>query len=312
MADLQHHHRHHRHRGHHPHGHHPHAAPAVPAHPRVAASTPPPGEFGLWWEHVEAEMKEVYLAHAGRATELLRRWFDHDAPSPGTAYGVPAAAHRRAAGHRLGNLSMKYETGCIPGQEAKAAATVSGGVNDPGGRSYGAYQMTSTASSGAVVLEFLKNEGAPWAKGFAGLDPTAAGAFGTEWKRIAAAEPDTFFTAQHKFIERTHYQRVIARVLKDSKVDLATAGDAVHDVVWSMSVQHGRAAKVIETALGKVAGKGHPGERDYDRDLINAMYDAREAYVTKNDQAYLIKQRYVPERAAALRMLAGATAGGKP
>ncbi|MGI4877663.1 MAG: hypothetical protein ACRYG4_09280, partial [Janthinobacterium lividum] len=239
------------------------------------------------------------------------RWFGHDAPSPATVYGVKPAAPK-AAGHRLGNLSMKYETGCLPGHEAKAAATVSGGVDDPGGRSYGAYQMTSSAISGAVVREFLKNEGAPWAKGFAGLDPTAAGAFGAEWKRVAAAEPDAFFNAQHIFIERTHFDKAVAKILLDTKVDLGKAGDAVRDVIWSMSVQHGRAAKVIEDALGKVAGKGHPGERDYDRALINAMYDEREAYVTHNHQAYLIEQRYVPERAGALAMLDGGTAGGRP
>ena len=309
MSEL--HHRHHRRRGNHLHGHHPRGLPPAPAHPRVAASTPPPGEFSLWWEHLASEMKEAYLAHAGRATELLRRWFDHHAPSPGTAYGVPPTA-ARASGHRRGDPSMRYETGCVPGQEAKAAATVSGGVNDPGGRSYGAYQMTSTATSGAVVLEFLKHEGASWAKGFTGLDPTMAGAFETEWKRIAAAQPDAFFTAQHRFIERTHFNRVVARVQKDSKVDLTQAGDAVGDVIWSMSVQHGRAAQIIDSALGRVAGKGHPGERDYDRDLINAMYDEREAYVTRNHQAYLIKQRFVPERTAALHMVAGGGDRGRP
>jgi hypothetical protein len=305
------HHRHRGHRGHHHHGHPAHSLPSTAAHQRVAASTPPPGEIALWWDDVEHGLKAAYLAHAGEANALLDRWFGHDAPSPAAAHGLQPVAPK-TAGHRLGNLSMKYETGCVPGQEAKAAATVSGGVNDPGGRSYGAYQMTSTASSGAVVLEFLKHEGAVWAPAFARLDPTAAGAFGTEWKRAATAEPDTFFTAQHKFIERTHYNKAVAKVLAHTKVDLDTAGDAVRDVVWSMSVQHGRAAKVIETALGNVAGHGHPGERDYDRALINAMYDAREAYVTKNHQAYLIEQRYVPERAGALKMLDAVAVGGKP
>ena len=51
--------------------------------------------------------------------------------------------------HRLGNLSMKYETGFKPGQEAKACGVVSTGLigsgrADPGGKSYGAYQLSST------------------------------------------------------------------------------------------------------------------------------------------------------------------------
>ncbi|MBV8970949.1 MAG: hypothetical protein JO290_01520 [Sphingomonadaceae bacterium] len=301
----------HHHRRHYRHRHHatPHGPAHLPppAHPRVAASTPPPGEFALWWHEVEDELKAVYLAHAGRATDLLRRWFDHDAPAPGTAYGVPPPAPK-ATGHRLGNLSMQHETGHFPGEEAAAAATVSDGKGDPGGKSYGAYQLNSARAKGAVVLTFLREEGARWAPGFAGTDPTVAGAFEREWKRIAAAEPDAFFAAQHDFIKRSHYDRVVTKVLKEAKIDIDKGGDAVRDVVWSMSVQHGGAAKIVETALGKVAGMGHIGERDYDRTLINALYDAREAYVIKIKQPGLVK-RYKKERANALKMLDASGAG---
>jgi hypothetical protein len=281
----------------------PHA-PAPKTGAAVSHLTAPGDLPGLWWSEIRDEAhKAALLIHAGLPTMITRLiWGDHDiAPQPRRTGTEPSAA--AAPGHRLGNLSMKYETSCVPGQEGKAAATVSSGVNDAGGKSYGAYQMTSTADSGAVVLKFLKHEGAIWAAGFAGLDPTVRGGFEVEWKRVAALQPAQFFAAQHAFIERTHYDPVIASVLKTSKVDLSKAGDAVRDVIWSMSVQHGRAAKLANKAVGKVSGLGNPGEKAYDKALINALYDAREAYVDTPALKYLIKDRYVPERKAALKML---------
>ncbi|NMC34711.1 MAG: hypothetical protein GYA36_19990 [Veillonellaceae bacterium] len=56
---------------------------------------------------------------------------------------------------KLGALSQKYESNGDPGR-------VSSGVGDPGGVSYGAYQMTS--KGGGTVARFLKSDAAsPWA-----------------------------------------------------------------------------------------------------------------------------------------------------
>ena len=119
--------------------------------------------------------------------------------------------------HR-GGLSMIYETGYRPGQEAQAAARVSTGRGDRGGVSYGAYQLSSTQGQ---VQRFLRNEGGPWASRFTGLDPTVrGGAFGGTWTAIAAENPTDFFNAQHAYIERTHYDPVVARVLNQTGVDI--------------------------------------------------------------------------------------------
>ncbi len=211
--------------------------------------------------------------------------------------------------HRLGDLSMKYETGFKPGQEAKACAVVSTGLMgqgraDPGGKSYGAYQLASTVQGGQQVLAFLKFEGAPWADRFGHADPTRAGKFEAAWKAVAAELPEVFFTAQHDFIKRTHFDVMLAAVHRLTRVDLRPRGAAVCDALWSMSVQHGRAAQLVVATVEALRSRVPLEDASYDRALVNALYDRREAYVRALGLNDLVKNRYVPERRDALAMLA--------
>lgn len=300
-------HRHHRHHHHHIH------APAPAAH-AVANAVVPPTVPTPWWDRMTDAERIIAIIHDGLSSlwtsEIMPQ---HNAPPLARRAGIEPLAATGA--HRLGGLSMFYETGCHPGQEGKAAATVSSGRGDAGGKSYGAYQFNSTTATGAVVKTFLAaTEGSPWAAGFIGLDPVLAGAFETEWKRIAAAQPAEFFTAQHKFIERTHYRPVVAKVLKETKVDVDLGGAAVRDVVWSISVQHGRAARLVAASVRALAGQGHPGEKAYDRLLIVDLYARRAKYVTDNgiDNLASILARYKSEEKEALAMLNTVGAGGPP
>ncbi|MEH3120653.1 MAG: LysM peptidoglycan-binding domain-containing protein [Sphingomonas phyllosphaerae] len=224
-------------------------------------------------------------------------------PAAGTQAAAPPTGGAPAmGGGRLGNLSMKYETGYAPGQEGAAAAKVSSGIGDPGGKSYGAYQLTSSASSGAQVKKFLANEGAAWATRFDGLDPTKPGAFEQTWKAVAAEQPAAFFKAQHDYIERTHYSPVADRA-RAAGLDLSTQPQAVRDAVWSMSVQHAGASRIVATALDSLPQGGASGARD----IIDAFYDARSAYVKDVAMPAQTRQslldRYVAERRDALAML---------
>ena len=212
--------------------------------------------------------------------------------------------------HRLGDLSMKYETGFAPGAEARACAVVSTGLlghgrADPGGKSYGAYQLASTVQAGQQVLAFLRGEGARWAERFAGTDPTRPGRFEAAWHTVAAAEPERFFAAQHAFIRRTHFEVVTARVRALTRVDLAARAAAVCDVLWSMAVQHGRAAQLVVATVDDLRHRVPLGDPGYDRTLIDALYDRRADYVRPLGLTDLIANRYVPERRDALAMLAG-------
>ena len=226
-----------------------------------------------------------------------------------TARALPAPAStgssNRPGTGRLGDLSMFYETTFRPGQEAAAAAVVSSGKHDAGGVSYGAYQLASSVKGGRQVQAFLRTDGRGWAARFGTENPgIAGGAFGTVWKAIAAEDPQTFFSVQHGYIARTHYNPVVAYVRTATGLDVTTRHRAVQNAVWSMSVQHGKASKLVAKAVQAI---GQPAAGDptvYDRALVNSLYDVREAYVDSIGLGNL-KKRYRDERRDALRMLDG-------
>jgi len=196
----------------------------------------------------------------------------------------------------LGAVSMRYEAGLTPGGEAQAAAKVSSGADDPsGGVSYGAFQL---ASKQRALQDFLSSEGAPWAAQFRGADPTQPnGAFAQAWR----ANPPSF-EAQHAYIERTHYDPVVDRVRQSTGLDLDSRSPAVQEAVWSMATQHGAAAKVATDAVRSLEGQVSPTNPGYDRALVNALYDKREAYVRQIGLPDLTK-RYAQERPQVLSML---------
>jgi hypothetical protein len=223
------------------------------------------------------------------------------APRRAAPGGAPSD---QAADHGLGGLSMFYETGFHPGQEGLAAARVSTGVGDPGGVSYGAFQLSShppAANRPSQVQDFLNHEGAQWATQLNG-DPTAPnGDFGTAWKAAAQSQPDAFFDAQNRYIARTHFDPVVAQVKRQTGLDVTSRSPAVQDVVWSMAVQHGAAPTLVAEAVNGLKGVMPPEDPGYDRALINKLYDVRTDYVAAHHYP-VSPSRYPSERRDALRM----------
>ncbi|MCQ2599435.1 MAG: hypothetical protein MJ187_03605 [Alphaproteobacteria bacterium] len=84
---------------------------------------------------------------------------------------------------------------------------------------------------------------------------------------------------------------------------LESHSPVIKDVIWSMSVQHGMAKKVVKDALGtqNIATMT-------DADIINKMYDARIYHInhrtkmSANEKQKLL-DRYTEERAKALEQL---------
>ena len=202
----------------------------------------------------------------------------------------------------LGSLSMKYETGIDSNEYLIAAGTVSSGKQDNGGLSYGAYQLSSLKNQ---VQKFLQYEGAPWAGEFNGLDATHSGAFGEKWKKIAKGQGESFFTAQHKYIERTHYEPVVKYLQKQTGLNINTQPAAVKDAIWSASVQHGRAKYFLVDAINSVQSIEHSNAK-YAPALLHAIYDKRKSYVSSLDipnKNMLLTKRYPDELQRALNML---------
>ena len=227
---------------------------------------------------------------------------DNTQPLPGNLVTAAAGAIGAALADALGALSAKYETG------GRGPGTVSTGAGDPGGVSYGSYQM---ATKVGTVARFISQAGFPWARDFQGLAPGTA-QFTAVWKRIAANQTADFQHAQHAFIKATHYDLLCAKVLSENKVDINKRSGAVQDVVWSTAVQHGGATPIIGRAIANLACA--LTDPTYDKQLICAIYaergrkkpDGNLAYFSKSSPGVQagVARRFRDEQVDALAMLA--------
>ena len=209
----------------------------------------------------------------------------------------------------LGALSMKFET------SGRGCGTVSGGQGDPGGISYGSYQMTSIPKGGTAA-RFVKHDDCPFRDRFAGLSPGTA-AFSAAWKALADSDRDDFQAAQHDYIKRTHFDLLVQKLIDEDGINVLTRSRALQDVIWSTAVQHGGASKVPHNALAKVdLGVEEPG---FDEAFIKAIYaergrkraDGKLAWFPSASSAVQsgVANRFKSELADALKMLRDETGG---
>jgi LysM repeat protein len=206
-----------------------------------------------------------------------------------------------AVGLYLGSLSAKYET------SGRGPGTVSTGLGDPGGVSYGSYQM---ATKTGTVKRFVNQSDFRWRTKFANLTPGTA-AFTAKWKEIAAAEPSAFQAAQHEFIKRTHYDLLVEKIWTEDGIDVNNRSRTLQDVVWSTSVQHGGATPIVHRAMAAIDET--IAASNFDRRLITAIYAERGRKNAQGNLAYFSKasknvqagvaKRFKNEEADALKML---------
>jgi hypothetical protein len=203
----------------------------------------------------------------------------------------------------LGGLSAKFET------SGRGCGTVSGGQGDPGGVSYGSYQMKSVPDGGTVA-RFVGDDDCPFADRFAGLSP-GSGEFTAEWKALAASNKDEFQAAQHDYIKRTHFDVLVQKLIAEDGVNVLTRSRTLQDVIWSTAVQHGGGSKVPHNALANVTvGVEDP---DFDEAFITAIYaergrkrsDGKLAWFSSASPAVQegVAERFRSELADALKML---------
>ena len=233
---------------------------------------------------------------------------DNTKPLPQPAPVISPASHSvagalgQALADTLGELSAKYETG------GRGPGVVSTGSGDPGGVSYGSYQM---ATKMGTVARFVAQSGFKWATDFQGLTPGTA-SFTACWKRIATNDATSFQCAQHAFIKKSHYDLLAAKILAEDGLDVNKRSGALQDVVWSTAVQHGGATSIVHKAIANVNAK--PSDPDYDKQLISAIYaergrkkpDGNLAYFSKSSPSVQagVSKRFKNEEQDALAMLA--------
>lgn len=125
--------------------------------------------------------------------------------------------------------------------------------------------------------------------------------FAQTWSSLAK-DPD-FIQAQHDFIVEQKLQPLLQNINHIKGLNLEQRHPVLKDVLYSMAVQHGRAALIVKNALGTDVSSCS------DSEIINRLYKARIAYVSAltkmnpKEKDNIIRKRYPQEWDKALRLL---------
>ncbi|HFO5334348.1 TPA: hypothetical protein ACHJ9Y_004872 [Escherichia coli] len=136
----------------------------------------------------------------------------------------------------LGTTSEHYESG------GRGPGVISSGKGDHGGASYGCYQLSSKLG---VVQNYIQQS--KYKNRFDGLQ-VGTQAFNAEWKRIANEDEKGFSHDQYLFIKKTHYEVQLAFLAKHG-IHINHKRAAIHDMIWSTSVQYGPYTNIIIKSL---------------------------------------------------------------
>ncbi|MDI9407907.1 MAG: hypothetical protein QM523_01510 [Candidatus Pacebacteria bacterium] len=214
----------------------------------------------------------------------------------------------------LGTLSAKYESG------KSGAGTVSSGVGDRGGISYGLYQMSSQPNGGTVI-KFISQPNFPWASRLKAY-PIGSPEFAAVWREIAEKDA-RFERAQHQFIRDNHYLPMVKSILNRCAIDLNDCSFALQNVIWSCAVQHGgRSTLPMSCWMNLPIEVQNSDPLSRDTAWITAIYTERGRV---NDKGILVhfpscspevqkslKARFKSESLAALNMLTNSSKSISP
>ena len=193
----------------------------------------------------------------------------------------------------LGKTSKRYESG------SGGPATISSGVGDPGGVSYGSYQLSTTKGTLAEYLKYSNN----YNHAFDGLEPKIKG-FDQKWKDLAMTDPK-FHQSQHEFIASKHYQPQL-QALKQAGFDFSERGKAVQDMVWSLAVQH-RSGTTSKIDRGEKESR-LDFKTATDAEIIEAVYDSKLRHYKQDFRSSSpqvqegVRKRILSEKADLLRL----------
>lgn len=200
----------------------------------------------------------------------------------------------------LGRLSAKYESG------GRGPEVVSTGKGDPGGVSYGTYQLASALGN---ADRFVQKHFASTFKGLKGGTPE----FTEVWKKTVAKNPKAFHRKEHQYIKETHYDPQVKLIGRELGIDLDKRSSALRDVVWSCAVHHGPNSKLIVNAAKNLPSTIDLKSPKADADLIKAIYAERGRMDNQGKLVYFqrvadslipsLTNRFQNELADALKML---------
>lgn len=228
-----------------------------------------------------------------------------------SAYYIIVVNDDRMWNH-LGVLSEKYESNGDPGN-------ISNIKGDLGGKSYGAWQFSTTAGSLKAFFYWLEGENKDFFNilnaGWIADGNKNGDKFDAAWKSLATNHYKEFYEIQHKYTKTQYYDKAIAILNARYKKDFNTYSFAFRNAVWSTAVQHGvgGATNATNASLPGVISVAIEGSSGDERDIIQRIYKQRgkteiyfSRYDPKNpDQASVlagVKNRFINEGEDALQM----------
>jgi len=180
-------------------------------------------------------------------------------PTTNAAEKVPTTP--RTDDQQLGFMAKQYESGKM--------GTSAIGFDKTGGSSYGAYQIATKTGTMDRFMSYLKeNNPEAYERLSQAGDPNVAGGgkFGKEWKKLA--EEGKLQTSEKDFIKKTHYDVGMGKVKDENLQKMIGDSQALQEVMWSTSVQHGGGG------AGQIFNKVYkPGMSQ--EDLIKGIYAER-------------------------------------
>ena len=171
----------------------------------------------------------------------------------------------------LGYISAQYESNGNP-------ATVSGGVGDPGGVSFGSYQFATFGNTNVAesspLYRFWKQY---YMSAHPGVRPGSNQAFINAWKAEANANPAQFQANEHAFMLEEYY-KPYWRHMVNKGFDANKHSRAAQEILWSTSIQYGPGTSVLDQAFSGKNPQGMSAPQlvktamDYKRDTVGVKW----------------------------------------
>lgn len=181
-----------------------------------------------------------------------------------------------------GDLVAYFESG----NTTRSVQTITYNKEDPGGKSYGEYQISARSGTLKKYLSW-----STFGQKFKEVNP-ASKEFDEIWIHIAKKAPKAFAKDQYDFIYATHFVPVQNAA---KQLGFNVNSFAINEALFSIGVQHGRYKTILQEASKKRISKTPTIEND-----IDCLYDARTEYVKRlglpEKISSAIIHRYVSER----------------
>ncbi|MDR2669410.1 MAG: hypothetical protein LBC14_05600 [Desulfovibrio sp.] len=248
-------------------------------------------------------------AKAARAAENLRKT---TLASGREARRSPLPTLPVTSGNEIGALAAKFESG----EEGIAAI----GYDGKGGTSYGKFQIASRVGTMRAFIGYLRDTAPDLASRLSACGPantgSRSGRMPTEWRKIAAEQPERFEQLQSDFIRTSHFEPAVAGIAGVTGVSFDKLPPVLREVLFSTAVQHGPAGavRIVSRAMEKVnpdklqtsGVQGSQAAQAESRRLITQIYALRAGHFASSSPGIqeAVYNRLKLEMRDALGMLA--------